>query len=526
MSPNATDRSGRWAVAATAVAVAPVVVAGVRAAAGGWVPVGDQAYFTVRSRDVLTGHHPWVGAFSSASVDRSRPFNNLGPLQFDLLAPFTKVAPWGGTALGTVFVHVAAIITTAWLVARIGGRRAVPPALAAITLLTWTMGSERLISPVQHPYLVLPFVAFLTAAWATALGDRWAPVALVAAGSLCLQTHLSYPILLLVVGAVAGAGWLRTADPDRRLPLGVVAAVTVAVWFQPLVDQVSGTGNLGDVLRGSFGGSAGDTGHPGPGTALRIVAGTLGDPARLVRGGFPAQEEAVPRGGVVAVLALVALWGAAVAVASGVRLPRIGRCGPAARAGATVWAAAVAAGVLTAWRLPETVFHFPVTNYRWLWALAAFGLLGALTAVARRSPPAAWLAPVVVLAVVNLPTGPHDAATDPAAVRVVAALVAELEHGGLLDGVDGPLRFDDSHLYFGHPYNYPVMAVLQTRGIDLHFVEEYHVRRFGAGRRADGREPATIVLYHGDEARRLAGQPAAVVIDRDGRAVAATLERP
>ena len=54
-------------------------------------PTGDDAYFTVRSRDVLTAHHPLLGAWSSGSLDLETPINNLGPIQLDLLAPFTRL---------------------------------------------------------------------------------------------------------------------------------------------------------------------------------------------------------------------------------------------------------------------------------------------------------------------------------------------------------------------------------------------------------------------------------------------------
>ena len=78
----------------------PILWAAVRAAAGRWLPVGDDAYFTERSRDVLTSHHPLLGAWSSGSVDLETPINNLGPTQLDLLAPFTRFTPHGGTAVG------------------------------------------------------------------------------------------------------------------------------------------------------------------------------------------------------------------------------------------------------------------------------------------------------------------------------------------------------------------------------------------------------------------------------------------
>ena len=56
------------------------------------MPIGDAAYFTVRSRDVLTSHSPLLGAWSSGSAVVGVPVNNLGPLQLDLLAPFTKIS--------------------------------------------------------------------------------------------------------------------------------------------------------------------------------------------------------------------------------------------------------------------------------------------------------------------------------------------------------------------------------------------------------------------------------------------------
>ena len=90
----------------------PILWAAVRAAAGRWLPVGDDAYFTERSRDVLTSHHPLLGAWSSGSVDLETPINNLGPTQLDLLAPFTRFTPHGGTAVGVAAVNCAAIVET------------------------------------------------------------------------------------------------------------------------------------------------------------------------------------------------------------------------------------------------------------------------------------------------------------------------------------------------------------------------------------------------------------------------------
>ena len=91
-------------------AIVPTAVAVVRAAAIDWMPVGDAADFTVRSRDVLTDHHPLVGAWSSGSAVVGVAVNNLGPLQLDLLAPFTKVSPYLGTAAGAAFLNAASVV--------------------------------------------------------------------------------------------------------------------------------------------------------------------------------------------------------------------------------------------------------------------------------------------------------------------------------------------------------------------------------------------------------------------------------
>jgi hypothetical protein len=145
-------RADVWA---TALVCLPIAFNAVRAAASDWVPIGDDAYFTLRSMDVATPHHPLLGAWSSGSVGVDRSVNNLGPIQLDLLAPFTKLAPYGGTAIAVAIVNIAAIVATAWLLGRLGGRRATLLGMLPVALMTWTMGSEMLITPRQHQFLVV-----------------------------------------------------------------------------------------------------------------------------------------------------------------------------------------------------------------------------------------------------------------------------------------------------------------------------------------------------------------------------------
>ena len=155
---------------ALAAAVLPAVVMVVRAAADGWVPLFDAAYFTVRSRDVATSHNPLVGAWSMGSREVGAWLNNLGPLQLDVLAPFTKLDPYWGTAAGVAATNIAAIVGV-WLVSRrLLGPVGVVGAMAATVLLELNEGSLMLIEARQQLALVLPMWCMLWLAAATWTG--------------------------------------------------------------------------------------------------------------------------------------------------------------------------------------------------------------------------------------------------------------------------------------------------------------------------------------------------------------------
>src|SRR5262249_51651383 len=99
-SPPAVASNGRrWTwlwVLTVALAILPIVVAVVRAILDHWLPVGDDAYFVLRPRDVWTSHIPLLGTWTSASLSTGRDINNPGPLFFDALA--VPVTVFGGAA--------------------------------------------------------------------------------------------------------------------------------------------------------------------------------------------------------------------------------------------------------------------------------------------------------------------------------------------------------------------------------------------------------------------------------------------
>lgn len=492
---------------ATVVAAFPVLLAGVRAAASSWVPIGDDAYFTARSMDVATEHHPLVGAWSSGSAGISRQVNNLGPIQLDLLAPFTKLAPMGGTAIGVVSVHIAAIATIAWLVHRLAGHRAVVPAMAAVSILTWVLGSEMLIAARQHQYLVLPFLCVLVAAWAATAGDRWALVPFVVGGSLVTQTHLSYPILVagLALPVIAGqvhAARRRGIDRYTR-PWGLSVAAAALLWLQTGIDQVAGWGNLSAALA-----SPGDAAGPGLGGGLRIVSHVIVAARGYVRPGFGRWEPDLGvAGDLRAALLLVVLLGLLIAMIIAVRQSR-----RVPAAGLGIALAAILASVIDAASLPRSELGstgLSPANYRWLWSTTTFLVLGSFVAIAhyaaawgdrsRRAVGLVFPALLAMAAVATVPASQQVARPD--LYRRQLDQTAEMVRQLYDVDLTGPVLVDQSNLYFGHPFGYPAVVVLRDRGIEFRLDGAMQARRFGESRVADGTEPERLVMWRGDEAR-------------------------
>jgi hypothetical protein len=490
-------------VAPLAVGVLPIVVAVVRALTRDWLPMGDNAYFTIRARDVLTEHHPLVGAWSSGSEALGVDVNNLGPLQLDLLAAPVRAFGIGpGTALGVAAVNLAAVVVVIVLLHRRLGSLGAWLGAALSAGLAWTLGSELLFEPRQHHALVLPFAAFLVGAWAVAAGDRWAlPVAL-AVGSLVAQTHFTFVIPALLVGAAAVVGGALSRDGSSwRRPLLVSAGVILAGWIQPVVEELGGgDGNLSAVVDAA----RADTASFGAGSAARVTAEVLAPPAGWWRGSFRSFDPAAPALSTgVAIGVLVLGFGALAAVAA---LAHRRRDRPI-----VVWmgvAAVAIGGALVAAASAPVAEPFGAVsgNFRYLWPIAAFttvglaaGLLRALperwgsTAVAAVAVTAGGLALLAVPTSYQSPRPEIDAPLIPVAHQVVDQL-------GATD-LDDPVVIDRSGMYFGEPFSYVAVAALQEAGVDLVFDAPTDLARFGDGRARTGPVAGTVTFASGDAAR-------------------------
>ena len=485
-------RSRRRDVAATAVAalaaVAPIVVATARAIRGGWYPIGDNAFFALRARDVLTAHHPLLGTWTSASLTIGRDLNNPGPLLFDALAVPAKVNAAGGLAIGVALVQVASIAGIAAFAWRRSRARGVALAMAGAAGLAWTMGSELLFDPWQPHALLFPFLCFLFAVWSMADGDVAALPWAVLLASLVVQTHLSYAVLvptLAAAGCVAMAWTVRRRGTPWVRPVLVALAVGVVCWAQPLADQVAGEGNLATLATNASSGSA----KVGAALGTRLAAWVLATPPFWGRSSFrtalyvPGPDSA-PSGAAAAIglVVVAALLAAAVVVE---RRRTSDRVPPAA-----VGLVAVGAAWITTALLPIGLLGIVPHQFTWLWPIGVFATFGlAHGLLPDRVAAIGGLVAAVVLAVATLPSwnarsGPS---ADAASIPTAKALAARLDVGGARE-----VLFDPTGLRFAEPYSTVVLLELQKRGVEVRTSDAVLARQVGRSRRVSAAEAARL----------------------------------
>ena len=508
----------RLALGCVVLTAVPIVVAAVHAVAGDWVAVNDNAFFAIRSRDVLTEHHPWLGTWTSMSLSVGFDVNNPGPLLFDALALPVKVAGDAGLAVGTALINLAAVAGMALVARRQARARGVVAAMLAAAGLAWTMGSELLIDPWQPHSLLLPVLCFLMLVWGLACGDLamlpWA----VGLASFVVQTHVGYALIVPLLGAW-GVGVLALrlwrerrndaeAGGERRRQVvrivGVSVLVAAVCWAQSLVEQVFGSGR-GNLSRLASAATADKTAL-GFEPAYRFVAEIVAIPPFW---GRPSMEKAFlpytplpsERSSMLG-LALVAL-----ALVAGVIVARRRADRPGAMAAATgLVMMVVAAGAATT--MPIGVMGVGPHHLRWLWPFAVFltfaVVLALVTAPGRDRLARAGLglaaAATLVLAVAALPaynpqTGPSDDSDVMPAIRTILPQLSEFRE-------EEAVLFDLRSLRFAEPFSVAVMSELQRLGVAWYVSDSVMARQLGDTRSWTG-EGASVRLFvvEGDPAR-------------------------
>ena len=494
---------------ALGVGLVPFLVAVVRAAVKDWTPAGDAAYFTVRSADVITAHHPLLGAWSSGSSVVGVPVNNLGPLQLDLLAPFTKVAPYLGTAIGSALINAASVVAI-WTVARRMFRPAVVVAvMLGTTMFVSSLGLSWLIDARQQAALVLPLFSLLWMSAAMWMGVRIAVPIAVLVASLIIQTHFTYvyPAGLVLVTGVVGYVMATSSSRSGWRPVALWSlALGALCWIQPLLDQFSGTGNLGAVI-----GAASDRRGAGIEAGIQIVAGAALVPPFWL----PASMRTflLPYDGIslTGAVAAVSLW---LVLATGLAVLGTRAGARETRAVGIASVVALGAALVAAARIPSSSFGLVPQNYYWAWSLAAFVSLAVLAGVCslpavaaalRRGPSARRRvllasALVAVGAVAAWPRYPVASVADDEveARRVGEPLRAQLAAAIEAGVVDDDVEVDLSRAFFANDHPYVMLAELQRAGIEFHFVPgSRNLDRFGDSRCAEAGRYERLLLISG-----------------------------
>jgi hypothetical protein len=244
------------------VLVLPLIVALVQLHRPHWYPLLDMAQTEIRVRDV-TSHPPLIGLAGRIGPFGPNGGSHPGPISFYALWPVWRML--GGSSYGlfvsTVVLDTVAITLSLWMALRRGGRTLLLAMGVVLAVLTRAYGAFMLTLP-WNPYLpVLWWFVFLLAVWSVLCDDLAMLPVLVVAGTLCMQTHISYLGLIgglaaVTIGVTVWAAYKRRADPAARHALllwgGVSAVLGVLLWIPPVIDQFAHSpGNLG-IIRDYF----------------------------------------------------------------------------------------------------------------------------------------------------------------------------------------------------------------------------------------------------------------------------------
>ena len=237
-----------------------------------WYLTGDFSHteFLVRA---IPRHPPLIGVAARVQDLGSTP----GPSMAYLLYPFYKL--FGSTAFALVaavdLLHLAAIAGAVIVAKRVGGTSISVLAALSLTATTLALAPRFFLEPWNVWVPVFAFALFLVLVWGLVCEHLALLPLAVAVGSHCVQTHISYTVLVsgLLGGVVVWLGWLwwrtdRLADRHPIRWLLIATATMVVAWLPPVIEQLHpGTGNLRKLYH-----QFSDPGAPFVGTRAAIKA--------------------------------------------------------------------------------------------------------------------------------------------------------------------------------------------------------------------------------------------------------------
>ncbi len=214
-----------------------------------WALTGDFSHteFLVRG---IPSHPPLIGVAARVRDFGSTP----GPSMAYALAPGYNLfgrSAWA-LAASTALLHGAALVASVAVARRVAGALAAACLALSLFVMSMSFGPRFFLEPWNVWVPVFAFVLFVVLVWGVLCGHtKMLPWALVV-GSHCVQTHISYTVLVTGL-AILAVGWVIWRDVvavggDRRRGLrwlGVSAAAFAAMWALPMIEQLqTGTGNL------------------------------------------------------------------------------------------------------------------------------------------------------------------------------------------------------------------------------------------------------------------------------------------
>lgn len=520
MSP--TDFVRRWGWHTMAAATSFVIAfSALRGIARGYEPVGDNALIELRARDVLTGDHPFLGTWSSASISAGIDVNHPGPLIFDLVAlPVRLFGGAAGIAVGVALLQITMVWLVGYVTFRAGGMTAAITALTVTAGIVWTLGSELLYDPWQPNVLVLPFWVLLCTVWAIVAGQVGLFPLACGVGSFAMQTHMGYIIIVPVLLAFAAAMVVRSHRGGQigelRRPTVLSVAVIGIMWAQPLWEQFfgPGRGNLGRVVTAGSGGGedfeAVESTATGVSLGIRMLGSVLALPPWWGRPGYddsiPGSSQTVTADGLVIDAPglrtlLPASLGLLLMVTLLVIAWRVARRAGADHviAGFATLTAALTVATITIVITPIDILGLSPHKVRWLWVIGAFATfvlaMAALTGLStmRRHQTVASFGVIATIALIATLPG-HANRSGPVYFEATYESVANIR-SQIADYLDdnelGPVLFDAEGIGFAEPYTAPAMAELLENGVDLVVDDRSLSRQLGPERRADPSDPTS-----------------------------------
>lgn len=230
----------------TIAATAPYLAFAVLVLANLWVdrPLGgDQGVLELWTRSALHGD-ALVGPYSRFG------WNHPGPIAFYVFAPGYALSGQrpGGLALGALAVNVACLaVLVRGIQRQVGVGQAHLAAIVSVGFLV-VAGTTWFDEPWNPVLVVVPLVLAGVAAARVVSGVSSQLWVAAAAATFCVQTHVgTLPVAAACTGLATGSVVVR-AVRHRQAPwrdVAVAAAVSVALWLPPVVQQLTGhPGNL------------------------------------------------------------------------------------------------------------------------------------------------------------------------------------------------------------------------------------------------------------------------------------------